>query len=334
MRRWGKLGLGVAVILGLIACVLVAWVGIGHGLGEASLLAGVIAAVAGVVAAVAAVWPLVASASRVPVLAGLEMPEWVVDRPAEVGQIVSALIGSDRTVGITTGLHGAGGFGKTTLARMVCADRRVRHRYRGGIFLVTVGRDIRGPAMVAEKVNEVIKAVAGEDVTFTDSELAGGRLGALLDSGPRRLLVVDDVWEPGQLAPFTVGGRRCARLVTTRMPALLGSEDAAVQVDQMSVAQARRLLTDGLPPLDPAAAHGLLAVTGRWPLLLRLVNKILANAAVTGADVAVMSAQLVKRLGRRPGGSRRPARRRSARIECGTVGGSGASNPGHHRRQH
>jgi ABC-type molybdenum transport system ATPase subunit/photorepair protein PhrA len=32
------------------------------------------------------------------------------------------------TVGITTSLYGAGGFGKTTLAQMVCADRRFRGR--------------------------------------------------------------------------------------------------------------------------------------------------------------------------------------------------------------
>jgi hypothetical protein len=52
-----------------------------------------------------------------------------------------------------------------------------------------------------------------------------------------------------------------------------------VRVDQMSPEQARALLTSGLPQLDPAVADGLLAVTGRWPLLLRLVNKVLANYA-------------------------------------------------------
>ncbi len=161
---------------------------------------------------------------------------------------------------------------------------------------MTVGRDVRGAAAVASKVNEVIQAVAGEEATFTDPDLAGSRLGALLDSGPRRLLVIDDVWEAGQLAPFTAGGRNCARLVTTRVPGLLGGEAVAVPVDQMSPEQAERLLTDGLPPLDPLVVRGLLAVTGRWPLLLHLVNKILADAGRAGADTAAVAAELLNRL--------------------------------------
>ena len=56
----------------------------------------------------------------------VQRPEpWVVDRPAEVDQIVTALRRSAGTVGITTAVHGAGGFGKTTVAKMVRADRRV-----------------------------------------------------------------------------------------------------------------------------------------------------------------------------------------------------------------
>jgi hypothetical protein len=48
---------------------------------------------------------------------------------------------------------------------------------------------VRGAAAVAAKINDVIKLVAGEDAAFTDAELAGRRLGALPDIGPRRLLV-------------------------------------------------------------------------------------------------------------------------------------------------
>jgi WD40 repeat protein len=297
MSRTGRVVLGTAVALGVAACVFILVVVAGQGVERASLWVGVVAALAGVVAAVAAIWPLVARPFRGLVPPDMEMSAWAVDRPAEAGQAVAALLrGRNGLVGLTTGLYGAGGFGKTTLVRVVCADARVRRRFKGGIFLVTMGRDVRGATAVAAKVNDVIKLVAGEDATFTDPDLAGRRLGALLDAGPQRLLVIDDVWEAGQLAPFTAAGRRCARLVTTRVPGLLGGGDTAVRVDQMSAGQARLVLTRGLPPLAPLVADGLLAVTGRWPLLLRLVNKILANAAVSGADLDAAGSLLLERL--------------------------------------
>ena len=275
----------------------IAVVVVGQGVGQASLWSGVVAALAAVMAAVAAVWPLVARPPAGLVPPELEVPAWVVGRPVEAGLAVTALLrGGDGLVGLTTGLYGAGGFGKTTLARVVCADARVRRRFRGGVFLVTVGRDVRGAAAVAAKVNDVIKVVSGEDATFTDPELAGTRLGALLDAGPRRLLVIDDVWEAGQLAPFAAAGARCSRLVTTRVPGLLGGRDVAVRVDQMSAAQARLVLAAGLPPFSPAVAEGLLAVTGRWALLLRLINKILLNAVASGADPDAIGSRLLERL--------------------------------------
>ena len=227
----------------------------------------------------------------------LRVPEWVVERPTEVAAVAQALVrGRDKAVGITTSLQGAGGFGKTTLALMVCTDRRVRRRFGRHVYMVTVGQDLRASAALAAKVNDVIRLVSGEETTFTDPELAGIRLGALLDTRPPRLLVLDDVWEPQQLAPFTRGGRRCSRLVTTRVPGLLADPEVAVLVDQMSAEQAWRLLMAGLPPLDPALVEGLLAVTGRWPLLLRLVNEILASAVRAGADVRAAGAMLLERL--------------------------------------
>ncbi len=200
-------------------------------------------------------------------------------------------------MGITTGLYGAGGFGKTTLAKMACADDRVKERFGRFVYpVVTVGRDLRGPEAVAAKVNDVIKLVVGENSTFTDPQLAGARLGSLLDTGPPALLVIDDVWEPEQLLPFLIGGRACSRLVTTRVPELLDGRGTAVCVDQMSPEQARALLTAGLPPLQETVVAGLLAVTGRWPLLLRLVNKILADYAQMAAEVDTQGTALVHQL--------------------------------------
>ena len=84
----------------------------------------------------------------------VQRPEpWVVDRPGEVGQVVAALRRRAGTVGITTAVHGAGGFGKTTVAKMVRADRRVLRRFGGRVHWVTLGRDV-GRQALAGLVNE------------------------------------------------------------------------------------------------------------------------------------------------------------------------------------
>ena len=282
-RLWGWLTCGAA-------CVFLVAILIGRGLAQASLWAGLVAAVAALVA-------IIPRPSRAPSGSIPEMQDWMVRRPREMSAAVDALVAARTgTVGLTTGLHGAGGFGKTTLAQMVCADPTVRRSFGSQVFQVTLGRDVRGAAAIATKVNGVIRLMTGEDTTFTDPDLAGQRLGALLDSGPRRLLFIDDVWDAEQLSPLTNGGQRCVRLVTTRVPGLLTGRGLSVPVDQMSVDQARMLLTAGLPPLGTEVLDGLLAVTGLWPLLLRLVNKILANVARTRQDISPDARLLLKRL--------------------------------------
>jgi len=292
------------------ACVILLVAGVLGDLGLANLWTP-LGAVTGIVAATAAVWPLLPRPPTVPVpqtvpvtpAVGLvppapEIQSWWVGRPAELVAVVDALVGGVGTVKITTGLYGAGGFGKTTLASMACADQRVRERFGGLVYWVMVGRDVRGPAAVAAKVNDVIKLVTGASATFTDPRMAGQWLGGVLDGGPSRLLVLDDVWEPEQLAPFVDGGKRCVRLVTTRVPGLLAGRGTAVRLDQMTHEQARVLLTEGLPPLDPAVVDGLVEVTGRWPLLLRLVSRVLADYAEVSAGAPAQAAVLLEQLRR------------------------------------
>ncbi|MEV0192232.1 NB-ARC domain-containing protein [Kitasatospora purpeofusca] len=232
-----------------------------------------------------AVGPLTRYVERVPAVAGDPPPPpapvvepWLVRR-AELRQAVEAVLARHVTaVGLTTSLYGAGGFGKTRLARMVCADRRVRRRFRGRVYLVTVGRDVRSAAQIAAKVGEATQLITGDETAFTDPDLAGAHLGRLLEQRPRTLLVLDDVWEREQLAPFLQGASGCVRLVTTRRSRLLDGRAGSrlVLVDGMTERESRAVL---LEDLDPTRIPGdvvadVLARTGRWPLLLRLVNRM------------------------------------------------------------
>src|ERR1039457_6696070 len=223
----------------------------------------------------------------------VQRPEpWVVDRPAEVGQVVAALRRRGGTVGITTAVQGAGGFGKTMIAKMVRADRRVVRRFRGRVYWVTLGRDA-GKEALAGLVNGLIAGLEPErPVTFTDARQAGEYLAAMMATGPRRLLILDDVWSEEQLAVFPAAGR-CARLVTTRIPSLTAGMALPIRVDQMSSVQARALLVADLPPLPSAVVARLVEETGRWPLLLRLVNKLLAGQAGLHLDITAAAEELL-----------------------------------------
>lgn len=110
----------------------------------------------------------------------------MVGRPAEVGQVVRALCRrAGTTVGITTAVHGAGGFGKTTVARLVWADRRVLRRFGGRVYWVTLGRDVRSRAAITENVNNLIARLApGQAVTFTDPQQAGEPSGGVVRGRP------------------------------------------------------------------------------------------------------------------------------------------------------
>ncbi|MEU8376625.1 NB-ARC domain-containing protein [Micromonospora sp. NPDC048894] len=224
-------------------------------------------------------------------------PGWVVGRPKEVEEIVWGLTRSDgRAVGITTALHGAGGFGKTTLATVVCSDRRIKKRFKNRIYQITLGRDLRSSEAIAGRVNDVIHLITGERTTYADPRLAGQHLGRALDARPNMLLLIDDVWNDDQVAPFLVSGSKCARLITTRLPAVLPSQAIAIRVDQMSPEQARQLLTWELPPMEPRTLRGLLSATGRWPLLLRLVNRVLADELTHRRDPSEAAAEVLRLL--------------------------------------
>jgi hypothetical protein len=225
------------------------------------------------------------------------LPPWVVDRPAEVNQIVTGLYRTADS-GITTVVHGAGGFGKTTVARIVGADWRVVRRFRSRVYWVPLGREV-GPHALAALVSGLISQIQPDrPVVFTDVRRASECLASILEDGPRRLLILDDVRSYEQLAAFPIAGRS-ARLVTTRNPSLVDGRVQLVNIDQMSECQARALLMAGLPPLPPVIAGELLGETGRCPWLLRKANKTLTEQALSGSDMVVAADDLLGQLRRR-----------------------------------
>jgi len=166
-------------------------------------------------------------------------PTAAVDRPDVLEPLLAAVLASGGAVTgeAVTGVQGAGGFGKTTLARMICAAPAVRDRFPGGVLWVTLGEQAAG-AELAGLVNGLCEVLTGEPGTSADPIMAGTRLGALLSDRPATLLVVDDVWDRRQLDPFLLGGQGCRRLITTRNRGVLPDGATSILVEEMTPAEA------------------------------------------------------------------------------------------------
>jgi WD40 repeat protein len=192
-------------------------------------------------------------------------------RPGLMEHLVAAVTRPEASaVGMTTGLWGAGGFGKTTMTRLLAHRDDIKEQFPDAVVWINIGEDAAGPEL-AEKVTNVVSMLRGDRPALTDPVLAGAELGRTL--GDRRvLLVVDDVWSATQVEPFLMGGSGTVRLFTTRVRDALPRSAEWVQVDQMTRSEAGQLLTAGVSGASSGVVEGLLAVTGRWPVLLALVN--------------------------------------------------------------
>jgi hypothetical protein len=218
-----------------------------------------------------------------------ELPEDFVERPQEFEALIGFLLDTQREepIAITAALRGAGGYGKTTLARALCHDARIQEAFDDGILWVTLGEH---PESLIGKVEDLIYMLSHERPDFTGMDAAVARLAELL-ADRDILLVIDDVWNSAHLKPFLHGGDRCARLITTRDDGVLPRVAQRIVVDTMQQDQAVRLLSAGLPIALPAmdetkTLRQLVTRLGEWPLLLKLVNSALRERVDLGQDLA------------------------------------------------
>jgi len=179
-------------------------------------------------------------------------------------------------VAITAALRGAGGYGKTTMAKALCHDPRIRESFSNGILWVTLGEK---PGNIIGKIEDLIYTLSRERPGFTSVDTAASHLAMLL-ADRTMLMVVDDVWNPAHLHPFLQGGRHCTRLITTRDDSVLPPQTHRIQVDAMRRDEALRLLISGMDDLprslrNTQSMRTLIQRLGEWPLLLKLVNAAL-----------------------------------------------------------
>jgi hypothetical protein len=165
---------------------------------------------------------------------------------------------------------------------------------------VTLGEN---PGNLVGKIEDLIYMLNQEQPGFTDSHAEGARLAELL-ANCDILLVVDNVWDAKHLKPYLQGGKRCARLITTRNEGVLPANAQSLVVDAMQPGEAVQLLYSGLQPgafttTDMQSLRTLVARLGEWALLLNLANGVLRDRVGHGEALANALAYLNKALDRR-----------------------------------
>lgn len=226
-----------------------------------------------------------------------DLPADHVPRLALIERLVPLLVDRARgePVARITALRGAGGYGKTALARAACQHEEVQAAFDDGILWVTLGEN---PGELTGRVEDLIHVLSGRRPGYAGLEAAAAALADLL-AERELLIVIDDLWDAAHAAPFLRGGPRCARLVTTRNVDTLPPGTQRVDVAQMQRDEAAALLAHGLPAGHAPALAALAGRLGEWPLLIKLVNGALRERAQQGQALPEALAWVGKALDKR-----------------------------------
>ncbi len=202
----------------------------------------------------------------------------------ELDEIVALLRDTPKAAGhsvaITTALRGAGGFGKTAIAQALAWDERVHRIFPDGVLWTIMGEGLtEGKGLTEderlEKIRDLLDDWTGKRPDIGTIERAGYRLRTTLED-TRVLVIIDDVWSSKDVEPFRGLGPGTALLITTRKRRTLPTDCKCVDVDAMSLEEAVKLLASDLtiPDIDTwKRLRRLASRLGKWPLLLKLVNR-------------------------------------------------------------
>jgi len=208
-------------------------------------------------------------------------PPFFVPSPA-LAEVKRILLQSTTTVpGAITGvvLHGMGGVGKSTVARVLARDPQVRAHFPDGVLWAEL-RALDGPeedARLLEEQGSWLEAL--DDLAYSpqDVERTTQRLRTQLQ-GKRMLLIIDDAWQLRHIKAFLVGDGASSVLITTRDQELVaGLALSEVSVEMLSPATAQQMLTKLFPSASDTPAATVQALVERLeglPLAIELAGKL------------------------------------------------------------
>jgi hypothetical protein len=157
------------------------------------------------------------NAPRVPFMAE-DLPNDFIVRPEKIDGALGHLLDAKREnpLALTAALRGAGGYGKTTIAKAICHHPAVQEAFSDGILWVTLGEN-NSEADLIGKLNDLIYTLRRERSGAVGLDNVSKEFADLL-AERSFLLVIDDVWNSQHLRPFLQGGKNCTRLITTCPP--------------------------------------------------------------------------------------------------------------------
>jgi hypothetical protein len=221
------------------------------------------------------------------------LPGLVLGREAAASEIKARLgISNGRAnpaaTQVITAVRGWPGVGKTTLVSAIAHDADVIAAFPDGVLWAALTHADR----VADELASWARAVGLESrgAAATVPELSARLRAALRDK--RMLLLLDDVWEVAHAEPFRVGGRGCALLITTRIPAvasaLAPTPKDVYRLDVLDDDSALELLERLAPTVvaeHPDATRELVQELEALPLALQVAGHQLNSQASIGLGV-------------------------------------------------
>jgi WD40 repeat protein len=229
------------------------------------------------------------SAASAPIFYNLpSLPDRYQRREADINETCAKVLGASAAVGITSaarafGLHGMGGIGKTVLATALVHNPELRAAFPDGIAWLTFGRTVP----ILAKAVEFARALTSKETSYNTVTEARGQLG-LYTANSRLLVVLDDVWEPEAVDPFTGLGAGCHLLITTRSIRVLERARAdRHQLDLLEPASARAFLAEATGiavEALPVEADQIVRECGRLPLALAAVGALMRRGTFDWTD--------------------------------------------------